>query len=1026
MPRGTKKSANQHSHRHENGIVAPGKRITKQRSNGQLRDGPSDTNPFQPPNHTSVPLHSDDSSTRVTTPPLPSPPPGQHAAELRSLPLATANGRLGPPSKERSSSASLSQPSAQVSTVGDGKLDNAAVMDGGKTKASEGSARRSEVNAIRPAATQDSGTIQHIGTLVSSRSLADSLTVLVFLLSLPSSFHVVVNALFALTTFVPPAGTFSNLPTLSDFVSSSSPTTPSFAVVVLIDSMSLILWHFLPLAFQALFIDSAQAIVATTLGGGYSNKPGSPDNTLWCLGFATISHFMTRYKRSIYRILHRTWIGRWTPQFEMIEERSLTQDYPVGYERRWADTIQVFLALHIVCQGLTKMVRRSLYTSRLSTTSTILGSGREVEVASASTTGVETGEGLEHPRHGAQLRSKESLANLRDVNRDKVSSGKRRRKQGNYTRSQQPLWAAFASTKASMAREYLANDAKKDMIGTGAVDLENLGDAPFETVKNKVFVTRTQSNSIFFETGPMDPSRSSGQRKEGDEEGVDRTRPFYVRVNGADWISTKLMPIPDTDDKGRMQWVGQIYGLTPANSYHVQFIRCDDDTEMHSETIVTLTAKTTDQALNVNAGAYPVLPLPPSPASPTATLKVSIESCETNVEALLEKQRRFRKESRAAQSNIRKEIDSLNDKISKQASGVQSIQARQSKENQHIRQAEDAIVIIAEELDTWKEIPEDEIEAYKLAKGEHEATRNELRDAKNELVRTKEQNQRTLHTMQEQANSAEAKTSKTEQRLNRLKSQVEKLKNPDQTSPSQTGVDPLDTQRSDSSSSVTRQQQRAARVQGWTNMLEGRERVLHNKLTEFQLKSQELQYLRNLDPQVHRPRTPSEDGQLPGTMPLPPSTGNARPYFDRLSNHGAANSNPFGTPDRSSHHLFESMSPSPALLHKTHSTGGHGKTKPHSSSFGNVRPRSTSIMSGNTVYQDTEEGSGGTDVTAFEPLSTGPFSHPSSTWAKRRSGGIGLVREGSNGGSSGSGSGSPRVLGGITRPPARESSWNAS
>lgn len=695
------------------------------------------------------------------------------------------------------------------------------------------------------------------------------------------------------------------------------------------------------------------------------------------------------------------------------------------------DTIKVFLALHIVCQGLTKMVRRSLYTSRLSTTSMTAGSGREVELPSAGVSGIDVGEGIEHTRHSAQLRSRESLANLRDANRDKVSSGKRRRKQGNYTRSQQPLWAAFASTKALLVRDQLAKSTKQDSAGTGAIDKANLGNAPFEAGKNRVFVTRTQSNSVFFETGPMEPSKASGQRKDGDDEGVDKSRPFFVRVNGADWLSTKLAPIPGTDDKGPMQWVGHIYGLTPANGYYVQFIRCDDETELHSENIVTTAFTTSDPTITTNAAPLPVLPQPPAPASPTATLKVSISSCEANIEELQERQKRYRRDNRATQSNLRKEIESLHEKILKQASGTQNIQARQSKESQHIRQAEDAITTMAEELDAWKEIPEEEIEAYKLAKAEHEATRNELRDAKSELVRTKELNQRGLYGLQEQANSIEAKNTKSEQRLIRLKSQVDRLLQSEHSGTSPAGADALDTQRSSSGSSTTRQHQRAAgraaKVQGWNNMLEGRDRLVQSKLAEYHNKTQELQSLRTFDSQLHRPRTPSEDGQLPGTNPLPPSTGSARPYFDLLSNHGPSSSNPFATPDRSSHHLFDSMSPSPALLHKTHSTGGHGKTKPHSSSIGNVRPRSTSIMSGNTVYQDTEEGSGNTDATAFEPFQNLPFAQPSSTWAsKRRSGGIGLVREGSNGGSSGSGSGSPRVLGGITRPPPRESSWNTS
>src|SRR5436305_14377005 len=49
MPRNPGAKKNQHNHKHENGLVGPGKRIIKQRSNGQLNSSPRVSHPDTPP-----------------------------------------------------------------------------------------------------------------------------------------------------------------------------------------------------------------------------------------------------------------------------------------------------------------------------------------------------------------------------------------------------------------------------------------------------------------------------------------------------------------------------------------------------------------------------------------------------------------------------------------------------------------------------------------------------------------------------------------------------------------------------------------------------------------------------------------------------------------------------------------------------------------------------------------------------------------------------------------------------------------
>jgi ubiquitination network signaling protein AcrB len=176
---------------------------------------------------------------------------------------------------------------------------------------------------------------------------------------------------------------------------------------------------------------------------------------------------------------------------------------------------------------------------------------------------------------------------------DKASGGKRRRKHGNYVRSQQPLWATIAASKAMILREYESSQAANEARDADATDLRNLGSRSFPREPDKVWITQVNPGSFFFETSALASSSASEPHGKptmagAEESGIDRTKALYVRINGTDWAFTKIHAIPDSlDQRGRRQWAGEVYGLTPASAYQVAFIRSGDDHIIHSEKLAT-------------------------------------------------------------------------------------------------------------------------------------------------------------------------------------------------------------------------------------------------------------------------------------------------------------------------------------------------------------------------------------------------------------------------------------------------------
>ena len=453
--------------------------------------------------------------------------------------------------------------------------------------------RKIDINGAKNSVTHDGSVFNLAYTILRSCPLGDTIAILIFLLSLPPTMITLTNGLFAVLTFMPPAGSFSSFPTTFSDVFQGSGGTPSLATIVLTDVIGLVLWLVLWAPVQKLALELAQAVVATTLGGGNSSKNGGSDSTLLCMLIVSISH-IAHHRGIPKKIFGYEWsFGSYS--FPYVSGNSfLFSGNELGLARSPTNWFRVLIALHILIQGLVHVARR-WYTKREYSQTISANRKTEHDAAGgpqASSENVATSD-ISFPGSGAassELRSKSSIQSLKEP-REKVSSGKKKRRQGTYVRSQQPLWAAFAATKVTIVREYDQSHALSEAVGSNAVDTKNLGSAPFVLEEGRVWITLVQPTGFYFDTSYFSPKQYNKSDEETPElpvtAGIDRKKPIYVRINGANWASTEIEKLPVENESADWQWSGEVFGLSPASRYNCSFVRSEDDVVIHSTSIST-------------------------------------------------------------------------------------------------------------------------------------------------------------------------------------------------------------------------------------------------------------------------------------------------------------------------------------------------------------------------------------------------------------------------------------------------------
>lgn len=183
--------------------------------------------------------------------------------------------------------------------------------------------------------------------------------------------------------------------------------------------------------------------------------------------------------------------------------------------------------------------------------------------------------------------------------KDKTSSSRKKRKQATHVRSQQPFWAALASTKVTVLKEMESSRAANDAGEANAKDANHIGNALYTGEEDRVWISQVGHSEIMFRVSIASDSSSAGAPDGMNGHagsGIDRTKPFYLRLNGADWSSSRIRPSSQQDEEGTSLWEGEIFGLTALSNYFCEFVRTADEEVFFSTSLITSAGPVDEQS----------------------------------------------------------------------------------------------------------------------------------------------------------------------------------------------------------------------------------------------------------------------------------------------------------------------------------------------------------------------------------------------------------------------------------------------
>ncbi|KAG6082523.1 hypothetical protein E4U15_002467 [Claviceps sp. LM218 group G6] len=684
--------------KHENGLVSPVKRGSARKSNGQL-DGSARS-------LDQVVGHAGPSSS-------PSPIPGQRNASLSKDAPDAADGTSGN-SRRRPSLGTYSEASSE-SVHSHAGLNGAAV---------DAEHRQIDVNAMKNLDVhKDSGILEFAATVIKSLPMQDTLAILIILMHIPYMSLSLIYACFALITFVPPVTTKTGI-NLAELLDGNA-HNPSLVTIFCMDFFFFLIWVFLWQPIQDGILEFAKPVIAISLGGGTNAKDGTSRGVTTCFTWILL-HQALRATESHWAKFTRHFPASWPLSTFLSESFESFESKPTAYDKRsthgW---IQSTLAMHILTQGIVRFVRE-WYLKREKANAA--AGAADTDANKSSSTGTSTG-----TTTGASTNGSHSLDAGHDANSNAAetepstshttsttttaSSSKRRRKQSAQVRLEQPLWAAFASSKIVAIKEFELSQWGRNPNASNATDRHNLGSASFDSQPRQIWISYIGSDEVCFNTSffPHQPEHDlppASASVDGESDmmrpaGVDASKPFYVRINNAFWQPTRIIAVQETDDDetNGTRWTGDIYGLRPAATYVCEFVDIQSGEVIHSTTI-----RTANEALRENDSLPAAVPAPGQPPlrpdSPATIIRNSIAAEETRLADERARLKAWRKEAKTKLNTIRREIELVDNQLS--SAGSSDERHRQKIRQHEIQkiQAERDIESLGEQLDKLNSSPE--------------------------------------------------------------------------------------------------------------------------------------------------------------------------------------------------------------------------------------------------------------------------------------------------------------------------------
>ncbi|KAE8328287.1 putative ubiquitination network signaling protein acrB [Aspergillus sergii] len=752
MPRSSATARKSHSNRQENGAAGSGKKVNKQKSNGQLNGNA---------NGSSAP--SSGPSSQVD---WPSSRSNSDTAIISTVATATkANGTTECSKADGNGRGYLNGYAKGNPDMSYGQANGAVPQNGGLT----GQASRRTESSKRSGSNTSINPLQLASTILKSCPMYDTIAILIFLLQLPPMVLTLVQFLFASLTFMPPGGASAGSLTSNFDIFQGPAGTPSLGTMIAMDGFFLLFWGlFMWTWAQNFALDLAHVQVAITLGGGGSGKNGGV-NTL-CVGIVLVLHLIRSKGIQDFVLGHLLSAKVISPDLLSQYSHLLPSEFRRTEPQSSPSWIRSLLAVHILAQAGTAMARRSMAKNRAPApprtgkrvdTEASAGSQTQIDSAFESGTSVSSYIGAD-----GQLITP---ATHKD-GRDRLISAKKRRRQANQVRNRQPFWAALASTKVTVMREYEHSRALSKTARGLTMTEEDLQGVSLDD--GLVWITDVDSSSIKFAAGDLvsEDAGVSGSCESG-RLGEDM-EPFYVCVNGALWATVTICKVQDAA-KGSsvVHWRGEISGLAPNCAYTCSFLRSDTEEEICVMSVKTPIANDAEQVVSSVS-----TPPQPSyrPSSPTTTLKNSIVNAELKLNEKRTRLRKAKNDHKLVVSKIRKELDNYNHRLH---SGTDENRQKQRslQLERNIKQTEEATAVLEVQLDNLENIPEEELEEWSAEKAKYEHELELFNSAKEDVATARSAAAREVSQLESDLTSTIQRRERLQGRRTRVNEQYERI-----------------------------------------------------------------------------------------------------------------------------------------------------------------------------------------------------------------------------------------------------------
>ncbi|KAE8351926.1 putative ubiquitination network signaling protein acrB [Aspergillus coremiiformis] len=752
MPRSSATARKSHSNRNENGAAGSGKKVNKQRSNGQLNGNAngSSASSSGPSSQVDWPSSRSNSDTAITS----------------TVATATkVNGTTECSKADGNGREYLNGYAKGNVDMSYGQTNGAVPQNGGLTgqasRRTESSKRSSSSTSINP--------LQLASTILKSCPMYDTIAILIFLLQLPPMVLTLVQFLFASLTFMPPGGASAGSLTSNFDIFQGPAGTPSLGTMIAMDGFFLLFWGlFMWTWAQNFALDLAHVQVAITLGGGGSGKNGGV-NAL-CVGIVLVLHLIRSKGIQDFVIGHLLSAKIISPDLLSQYSHLMPPEFRRSEPQSSPSWIRSLLAVHILAQAGTAMARRSMAKNRAPApprtgkrvdTEASAGSQTQIDSAFESGTSVSSYIGAD-----GQL----ITPAMHKDGRDRLISAKKRRRQANQVRNRQPFWAALASTKVTVMREYEHSRALSKIARGLSMTEEDLQGVSLDD--GLVWITDVDSSSIKFAAGDLvsDDTGISTACETG-QLGED-TEPFYVCVNGALWATATICKVQDAPkSSSAVHWRGEISGLAPNCAYTCSFVRSDTEEEICVMSVKTPVANDAEQVASSVA-----TPPQPSyrPSSPTTTLRNSIVNAELKLNEKRTRLRKAKNDHKLVVSKIRKELDNCNHRLH---SGTDENRQKQRslQLERNIKQTEEATAVLEVQLDNLENVPEKDSLEWSAEKAKYEHEFELLNSAKEDVVSARSAVAREVSQLESDLASTIQRRERLQGRRTRVNEQYERI-----------------------------------------------------------------------------------------------------------------------------------------------------------------------------------------------------------------------------------------------------------